>query len=185
MRKSLEFFQADDSHLTQERPTELGVSLKEKKERILKRAVLEILPNLVPWSERKSAITQMTIRETLKRHSLYENAPPSQWRGVLEEFVEKDIEILILNKEFQTKDLLKLGNNRKHPLIERLEELEETKNETLLLLWHPENGLLACTEKELPKSFPNLHTKLRFQTPHQNREYILWLWDRKNFSPNE
>lgn len=180
MRKSPEFLQAEGDLC--EGQTELGVSLSQKKDRILRRATLEILPSMAHWAERKSSLTQMAIRETLRRPSLYENAPPSQWRGVLEEFSERNIELLLLESPLKTKDLLKISL-QKNALMERLKELGEASAETLLLTWHQDMGLLAATQSPLPKHFPHLLTKIDFrclQIPH-----ALWLWDRKNFTPDE
>jgi len=178
MRKPPEFLQSEEE---EEPHTELGVSLSQKKERVLRRATLEILPSLQEWAQRKSAVTQLTLRETLQRPSLYEQAPPSQWRGVIEEFCERDLELLILGKRLGTTDLIRIGQ-KKSPLIERLQEIEN--KETLLLIWHPDNGLLACTNAPLPKHFPKILTQVLFESktlpPH-----TLWLWDRKNFSPHE
>jgi hypothetical protein len=180
MRKSPEFLQAEEDPC--EGHHELGVSLSQKKDRILRRATLELLPSLAEWSQRKSALTQMAIRETLRRPSLYENAPPSQWRGVLEEFSERSLELLLLEKPLRTKEILTLSV-QKNVLTERLKELGSAGSKTLLLVWHQDTGLLAITQPTLPKHFPHILTKTEFHC--LQNPYKMWLWDRKNFTPHD
>jgi hypothetical protein len=157
----------------------IEASLLQKEERILRRASLEILPFLHPWCERKNSLTQMAIRETLKRHSLYEQAPKEQWKGILEDFTEKELEVLFLKKTQKPSDLLSLSF-RKNPIKERLEELEDLATETLLFIWTQETGLLSATCGEMPSHFPEIGTLITFKTSLPETPK-LWAWDHKNF----
>jgi len=176
MPKNTEFVQPD-SYI--EPHTEYGVSLKEQKERIIKRATLEILPSLMEWAKNKDSLTQMAIKGTLTRPSLYETVPPSQWRGVIEEFTERSLEVIILPSPLTNADLLRIGQ-KKSLVLERITELNQTLPDTLLLIWHQNHGLLACSEGPFPKGFPKLSTYIQFQTS-QKQSPKLWGWYKQNF----
>jgi hypothetical protein len=172
-----------------------NTSPKETEGRVLRRMILEVLPHMIVWAEnkRKDSVTITTLKDTLKRKENFERVSQEDWKELLEEFLEKNIELIILKNPLEIKDF----KPSKNPLIKRMEELMETPagEDTLLLGWHLSSGLLAasfpCPEATLHKFFPKIITKFLVIPDKKPRRYddddndriCIWTWDRSNFLP--
>lgn len=144
-------------------------------ERIIRRAVLETIDFMGIWAERKDPITRNMIRTTAKHPSLYQEG--KGWREVLEDFCGFNIEIIGLKTPFCW---LTACAGKLCPTTQRFLDLGKAAQDTLLLSWHKQSGLIAvCPEPELKFIYPT--TCLQTTLTKQENQTTLWLWnwDRK------
>jgi len=161
-----------------------NTSPKKTEEGVLRRLVLEILPSLRGWCEKKDSLTRMAVEQTIRNPQNYQAANPEQWQDLLEEFCEKSLELLILKDPLNLGELL-LG--KKNPLLQRIQELgPKILDENLLVAWHQSHGPIAATFPALEdtnSNFPKIKTLILQSWPlaEEKTPIALWVWDRKNF----
>jgi hypothetical protein len=165
-----------------------GESIADTEHRVLRRIVTEILPWIEEWIENKDSLTIKAIRDTIRNKKNFESADDEQWKNILEEFCERNIEVIILRQPLEIDGLLrqnaKNSKETKNPLIKRLVELEGAAEETLLLAWHRDHGCIAASMPEISETcrqFPRRHRWLTWRLDDLNDQVTFWSWDRKNF----
>jgi len=162
-----------------------NLSPKQTEERVLRRLIIEILPSMISsgFAEKQGVLAEKAIRETAKSNSNYENAPEEAWRETLENFVEKSLELIILKKPLEYKDLLLSSD--KNPIIKRIVELKTIAEDIMFVGWHQAHGIIIYNIENRPKYFPEIKSKIKqkLTEPNQNNtEITIFVWDRKNFN---
>jgi hypothetical protein len=195
------------SQLEEEGPWQ-GESFAETERRVLRRIVLEILPWIGQWAQeeenRKDSLTKKAIQDTLRNKENFTGAEASQWKNILEEFCQRNIEVIILRQPLELDGLFRVtaraSKETKNPLIKRLLELEDSAEDTIVIGWHINHGCIAATMPDINsncRQFPERQKWLtwRLQETRESemdsnmdlrskskKTLTLWAWDRKNFS---
>lgn len=164
--------------------------------RVLRRLVLEILEPLSLWTERhKGPVAFATIQAVRNNPDLYENA--EGWKEILEEFLDKNLELVGLKRPLELPEILKAKRN---PLTDRIVELgQKVAKDTILIGWHRNHGPVALSwpaprenlrvtpqgkvsgkNSDLPIS-PLTKVILPWPNNPEEEPLALWLWDKKNF----
>jgi hypothetical protein len=176
------------SQLEEEGPWQ-GESFAETERRILRRIVLEILPWIKEWAIEKDSLTKKAIIDTLKNKENFSSAEASEWKDLLEEFCQRDIEVVILRTPLEFEGLFrmtsKMSKETKNPLIKRLLELEDHAENTIVIAWHQSHGCIAATLPDIQsdcRQFPNRQKWLTWTIGENKSPVTLWSWDRKNFT---
>lgn len=178
-----------------------GESFAETERRVLRRIVLEILPWIARWAEEKTtgkdSLTRKAIQDTLKNKENFTGAEASEWKDILEEFCQRNIEVVILRAPLELDALFRVtaraSKETKNPLIKRLLELEDSAENTIVIGWHQSHGCIAATMPDINsncRQFPerqkwltwNLQTCPNSKESYKTLPLTLWAWDRKNFS---
>jgi hypothetical protein len=180
-----------------------GETVADTEGRVLRRLVTELLPAILPWASNKDSLTQMALRDTLKDKENFERADQQSWKNILEEYLQKELEVIILRSGLEMDGLLRPSTNKgslkKNLLVSRFLELAENDahEDTLIVAWHKSHGALGASlnydsEFDSPTGsrFPELrrwlHWKLDREINPENQKakgltLTIWSWDRKNF----
>jgi len=175
------------SQLEEEGPWQ-GESYAETERRVLRRIVLEILPWVAQWATDKDSLTRKAIQDTLRNKENFTGAEASGWKNLLEEFCQRDIEVVILRQPLEMDGLVRVTSKNsketKNPLIKRLIELENQAEDTIVIAWHQNHGCIAATMPDISSScrqFPERQKWLTWKIRETKEPVTLWSWDRKNF----